>query len=329
MHIQPIDFDRPGELMTGLYDAYLAAHAHEPGPKLSLLRLSVIARLGPPGDRVETWVLTDGGEVAGGYSLALPQHDNRHMGWIFPLVVRPELRGRGLGTQLFEHALGRMRAHGRTLLLTETPTTGVGARFARAHGMTVALQEARRTLDLRTADWDALRGMLPEVPGYTVERFAGPAGPELLADLATVMSGMNDAPRDADVQDMTFSLDRLRLREERVTVGGETCYTMIARRDSDGAPAGYTRIYLAADRSDGWGHQTDTTVLREHRGHRLGLLLKISNLLWLREREPHLERIITWNATSNTHMLAINEAMGFELLDEWDEWRLTVRPLAE
>ncbi|MGW2214365.1 GNAT family N-acetyltransferase [Nonomuraea sp. NPDC001684] len=324
MHIQPIDFDRPGELMTGLHDAYLAAHAHEPGPKLSLTRLSVIALLGPPGDRVESWVLTDGGKVAGGYSLALPQSDNRHMGWLFPLVVRPELRGRGLGSELFEHALGRMRAHGRTLLLTETPTTGVGARFARAHGMTVALQEARRTLDLRTADWAALRGMLPEVPGYRVERFAGPAGPELLADLATLMSGMNDAPRDADVEDMTFNLDRLRLREERVTLGGETCYTVIARRESDGAPAGYTRIYLTADRSDGWGHQADTTVLREHRGHRLGLLLKLSNLLWLREREPHLERIITWNATSNAHMLAINEAMGFELLDEWDEWRLTV-----
>lgn len=65
-------------------------------------------------------------------------------------------------------------------------------------------------------------------------------------------------------------------------------------------------------------------VLREHRGHRLGLLLKLTNLLWLREREPHLERIITWNATSNGPMLAINEAMGFELLDEWNEWRLAL-----
>jgi hypothetical protein len=46
------------------------------------------------------------------------------------------------------------------------------------------------------------------------------------------------------------------------------------------------------------------------------------NLLWLRESEPHLDRVITWNAGTNVHMLAINEAMGFRLLDEWHTWRL-------
>ncbi|MCA2225212.1 hypothetical protein [Nonomuraea aurantiaca] len=66
-------------------------------------------------------------------------------------------------------------------------------------------------------------------------------------------------------------------------------------------------------------------MLREHRGHRLGLLLKIGNLLWLRDREPHIERLITWNAVSNAHMLAINEAMGYELFDEHKEWRLEIQ----
>jgi hypothetical protein len=189
--------------------------------------------------------------------------------------------------------------------------------------MTVSVQEARRTLDLRTADWPALEAMLPEVAGYHLERFVGPADPSLLPDLAALMDGMNDAPRDADIEDMKFDLDRIRAREEDMSLRGCTCYTMIARRVSDGAAAGYTRIYLDAARSDGWAGQADTTVLREHRGHRLGLLLKIANLLWVRDREPGVERIITWNATSNAHMLAINEAMGFELLDEWTEWRLT------
>jgi hypothetical protein len=209
-------------------------------------------------------------------------------------------------------------------MLSETPIAGVGARFARAHGMTVALTEARRTLDLRTADWPALEAMVPEVPGYSLEQWIGPAGPELLPDLAAVTGGMNDAPRDGDLEDMNFSLDRIRSDEQRIPAGGQTCYTTIARRDSDGAPAGYTRLFLAADRSDGWCGQSDTTVLGEHRGHRLGLLLKLRNLLWMREREPHLERIITWNATSNAHMLAINVAMGFELFDEWTQWRLDV-----
>lgn len=54
------------------------------------------------------------------------------------------------------------------------------------------------------------------------------------------------------------------------------------------------------------------------------MVLKVSNLLWFREMEPDVERIITWNATSNAHMLAINEAMGFELIDEWNAWQLDV-----
>ncbi|MFG1702454.1 GNAT family N-acetyltransferase [Nonomuraea sp. M3C6] len=323
MRIQPIELD--SDLVTGLHDAYVAASTDDPGPQLSLARFRRDVCTDTPGERAEAWAAVEDGKVVGGYALSLSQLDNTHMGWIFPLVVRPERRSRGLGSALFEHALDRLRGHGRRLLLTETPATGVGAHFALAHGMTVALKEARRTLDLRKADWEALERLLPKVEGYSLERWIGPAGPDLLPDLTTLMNGMNDAPRDADIEDIQFSLERLRAREEGIPATGSTCYTMIARRDSDGAPAGYTRVYLEADRSDGWGSQADTTVLSEHRGHRLGLLLKLSNLFWLREREPHLEQIITWNATSNTHMLAINEAMGFELFDEWNEWRLPVQ----
>ncbi|GAA3706090.1 GNAT family N-acetyltransferase [Nonomuraea antimicrobica] len=325
MRILPIDLDDPGDLVTGLHDAFVTGSAEDAGPMVSLPWFSYLVTTGGPGERAEAWVATEGGKVMGGYALALSQHDNTHMGWLFPLVVRPERRGRGLGKALFGHAVERLRAHGRTLLLGEALAGSSAARFAAARGMTVALAQARRTLDLRTADWAALERLRPEVDGYHLERWIGPAGPEeLLGDLATLMDGMNDAPRDADIEDMRFSVDRLRAREESLPLTRLTCYTMIARRSSDGAPAGYTRILLDADRSDGWGHQADTAVLREHRGHRLGLLLKVANLLWLREHEPHLERVITWNATSNAHMLAINEAMGFELFDEWSEWRLAL-----
>ncbi|MEV4802183.1 GNAT family N-acetyltransferase [Nonomuraea sp. NPDC049421] len=325
MRIQPIDPEQPGGLIEGLHEAYVTAEAasgDDRGPEPTLAWFSHLIRRGGAGQRYEAWVATDGGKVAGGYGLELYETDNRHIGWLFPLAVRPESQGRGLGTALFAHALDRMRANGRTLLLTETITTGTAARFAAARGMTVAMNEARRTLDLRAADWDALRRMRPEVPGYHLEQWIGPAGPELLPDLAVLMDGMNDAPRDPGVEDQVHSVERLRQREESIPLTARTSYTTIARRTSDGAPAGYTRILLDTARDNGWGHQTDTTVLREHRGHRLGLLLKVANLLWLREHEPHLDRIITWNAVSNAHMLAINEAMGFELFDEWHEWRL-------
>ncbi|MGW0806718.1 GNAT family N-acetyltransferase [Nonomuraea sp. NPDC002799] len=323
MPIQPIDLDEPGDLITDLYDAYVRSYAaDDPGPPIPPARFRRDICRDRPGARAEVWAMVEDGQVAGGYGLSLSTLDNTHMGWLFPLAVRPLSSGRGLGSALFEHALERMRAHGRTLLLTETPATGNGARFARARGMTVSIEEARSTLDLRTADWAALERLLPQAGGYSLERWIGPAGAESLPDLAVLMNGMNDAPRGENIEDMAFSVEHLREREETMPEGGQTAYTVIARRDSDGAPAGYTRIYLAADRSSGWARQADTVVLKEHRGHRLGLLLKLSNLLWLREREPHIERILTWNATSNGHMLAINAAMGFESFDVWNQWGL-------
>jgi hypothetical protein len=62
------------------------------------------------------------------------------------------------------------------------------------------------------------------------------------------------------------------------------------------------------------GHQHDTSVVREHRGHRLGLLLKAGMLLWLADAEPQLETVDTWNAESNDHMISVNEALGYRIL---------------
>ncbi|MGW2142990.1 N-acetyltransferase family protein [Nonomuraea bangladeshensis] len=322
MTVQRVDLGRDEGMVAGLYDAYVAASADDPGPLPTLPRFRLNFGADRPGQGVEMWVAVESGNVAGGYSLGLPRLDNTHTASVFPLVVRPERRGRGLGAALFEHAVGRARAHGRRLLLTETPATGAGARFARAHGMTPSVTEARRTLDLRAADPAALRALTPAVEGYTLQQWVGPAGPELLDDLATLFDGMNDAPRDAGVEASRYDAERVGERERSIAEAGQTCYTTIARRDGDGAPAAFTRIVLKADRSDGWASQVDTVVLRPHRGRRLGLLVKLANLLWLRESEPHLDRVITWNAGTNVHMLAINEAMGFRLLDEWHTWRL-------
>ena len=60
--------------------------------------------------------------------------------------------------------------------------------------------------------------------------------------------------------------------------------------------------------------QHDTTVAPAHRGHRLGLVLKGEMVRWLRDVEPQVEEISTWNAESNAHMIAVNEQLGYEVL---------------
>jgi hypothetical protein len=69
---------------------------------------------------------------------------------------------------------------------------------------------------------------------------------------------------------------------------------------------------MAVDPEDpGWGHQVITAVTREHRGHRLGLLLKLAMLELLTTAEPQLERMETMNAAGNKHMIAVNDALGY------------------
>lgn len=57
--------------------------------------------------------------------------------------------------------------------------------------------------------------------------------------------------------------------------------------------------------------QKDTSVTRAHRGRGLGLAMKPAMLELLAAENPVLERIHTGTSTQNTHMIAIDHALGF------------------
>ena len=66
-------------------------------------------------------------------------------------------------------------------------------------------------------------------------------------------------------------------------------------------------------------------MLAPHRGHRLGMRMKLANLVALDDADPTRERIYTWNADENEHMLAINVALGFRPFALESTWQ---RPAA-
>jgi hypothetical protein len=70
------------------------------------------------------------------------------------------------------------------------------------------------------------------------------------------------------------------------------------------------------------GYQWDTIVSREHRGHRLGLLVKLANLRLLREVSPKTRYLNTWNADDNAPMVAVNDALGYRPVEVTQEWQL-------
>ncbi|WP_158088680.1 GNAT family N-acetyltransferase [Thermoactinospora rubra] len=303
--------------------AYRAALADSPVPPLGLRRFTVAVTTGWAGNRVETWAALREGAVVGGITLVLPTADNTRLGFLSSAFVLPRARRQGIGTALVGLARKRCREEGREALVGGSRAEGPGPAFARAMGARPAMADSLRLLTLPVRDASALRAeAVRHSAGYALEQWTGPTPERLLPDLATLVNGMNDAPvGETGMEDMVWDAERVRRYEEAVVRGGQTAFTTVARHVATGAPAAYTRLLVEED-ADGWADQEDTVVLRPHRGHRLGLLVKLANLGLLRRERPDVTRILTGNADSNTHMVAINEALGFQVLDRRMEWRL-------
>ena len=43
--------------------------------------------------------------------------------------------------------------------------------------------------------------------------------------------------------------------------------------------------------------------------------------IWMREAEPQLETIDTWNAESNDHMIGVDELLGYRVLGREHEYQ--------
>ncbi len=102
--------------------------------------------------------------------------------------------------------------------------------------------------------------------------------------------------------------------------GGFRRFTTAAQHVPSGRLVAFTDLYVRPGRSS-VARQDDTLVVREHRGHSLGMLVKGELLLALHRDLPDITTIETFNAEENRNMLAINEAMGFTPVLYAGEWQ--------
>ncbi len=192
-----------------------------------------------------------------------------------------------------------------------------GASRAR-HGLALKQYEVNRRQFLADLDWARLDRLYaeaaPHAAAYELVRSPRRTPDDELPAVAAMVSAINDAPLDElDVEDEVFTPERVRAYEHANAAREIHLHRLVARHRETGELAGHTVVGVDGERPE-IAEQHDTSVVRAHRGHRLGLLLKIEMLRWLREAQPQIATIDTWNAESNDHMIGVNEAVGYRVM---------------
>ncbi len=259
----------------------------------------------------------DAGRPVAVLAVDLPTYDNTHLVW-FDVTVAPEFRRRGIGSDLLGRGFEMARDAGRRSAGIDGWDLPAALAFAAKHGFEQKSAEVQRRQVLADLDWPKLDLLYDDAraaaEGYELIRLRDAVPDDLIDAVVTMTSAINDAPTDdLDIEDEVFSAERVRAFETAMFAWDRTLYRVVARDTESSELGGHSLVGVEHERPHvGW--QLDTAVVRAHRGHRLGLLVKIELLRWLREAEPQLATLDTWNAESNKHMIAVNDSMGYRIV---------------
>lgn len=157
---------------------------------------------------------------------------------------------------------------------------------------------------------ERLDELTPAATGYELRDWTGAVPEELVGEWAELVASLEtEAPTgDLAIEEFTADVEEVRSGEREAREQGRSSVSAVAVRP-DGGLAAYSQIYVSAEGAT--AYQWGTLVRREDRGHRLGMAVKVAKLRRLQREFPHVRAVATFNAASNTHMIAVNEALGF------------------
>ncbi len=306
--------------LRAFWEVEQAAQRHD--RELAVLRtwdrLHTLAQGGNP-YYVRTFLAArEGDRVVGAAEAVRGLQDNLHLADL-EVNVLPERRREGIGRALYDEAMGRLHADGRTSVCGEVYVPngeGPGTPaydFAAGLGFEVVHREDHLMLDLPvSADAiEALRSRArADAAAYEILTWQNRCPDEHVEAFAAMRTRMqNDVPTgEIDADPIVIDVERLRTGEQRIAKSFHSI-TAAARRRHDGELGGYSLLYLphGAD----YINQDDTLVMPEHRGHRLGSLLKCATLEIAQRQHPERVAIHTDTAVDNHAMQATNRHFGY------------------
>lgn len=272
------------------------------------------------------------GEIVGRGIFESLVDDDADVAWL-NVEVLPAFRGRGIGRALADGIEEITRGEGRTKAICYlgvrdaegerlpsptgfggVPADDVGVRFLLGRGYRLEQVERASRLALPVSDLDERLAEAERAsgPDYRAVFWFGATPPEWREDLALMGTRMStDAPSAGlEEPEDVWTVERIIAADERDAASPRTRCVAAALHVPSGRLAGFTTLSVPLQRHRSVA-QYATLVLREHRGHRLGMLLKLANLAHLERVAPGHPSVTTFNAEENRYMLDVNEAMGF------------------
>lgn len=274
-------------------------------------------------------------EVVAMATLMMPQSDNRHLVEI-ELDVVPQHRRRGIGSALLAEAEKLATDNGRTVHLVYIVDQYLngphrpdgGQRFAERFGYVKSQYEVHSRADLTSITDTQLEELSQEAwtkaDGYEVVQWNQHAPAEIVDDVAYLEGRMvDDSPMgEVDMESENVDAARMRDRERNLADRGSFAFNTAVRHIASGRVVGYTSMSInAGDEENLW--QGTTLVDPQHRGHRLGLILKIENHRQAKRMRPLGRYVHTWNAEDNDFMIRINKALDYRVVDCWIAYQRT------
>ncbi len=335
-HVDPADDDA-----LAAWAGVLRASDEDLWPDLSGYQLADIRAFARFKGTSRRWELLAAGEPGGptlGVGLVeLSNRDNLHAAEI-TLAVHPRHRRRGAGTAIVERMGEVALADGRRSLNTivdvpvalaaDHPSVHFAPRNAFEPTMPGHSRQLRLPLD--SALHQELRTVVAgarDAAAYRLLTFETPWPRQYLEDHGTLLRVMSTDEPAGDGEHEAEVWDEERIREGDVlsAARGVRKLAAVAQHIESGRLVAFSEIMIADDvPQQAW--QLITVVDPAHRGHRLGLAIKLANLDLLAERAPKVEFIMTGNAAVNAPMIAVNDMMGFEVVGHGMFWQKHLSP---
>ncbi|MFF0293233.1 GNAT family N-acetyltransferase [Kitasatospora sp. NPDC004614] len=331
LDIQALDPNHATEQQLADYHAMRAAAVAVDFPEdPPLTYAAAIGRLRTPpveDGPCRFWAGDLDGRLAGSVRVSLPESSNTGIAQV-EVHVHPALRRRGVGTALLRAAMPAVLESRRATVLGQPmKPDSAGAPWAAGLGFEVTHSMVMQVLRLATTP-----AQLWEVPvptGYRLAQWTGTTPEPLIDSYAVARQAIEDAPTgESSYRATRWTPARIRETDRELADAGAEQRVVIAIDDTTDQVAGVHVVHNYPHRRE-IGYIHDTSVLAAHRGHRLGAAMKAAMARRLADERPDLDIVCTTTATTNTHMIGINHALGYHTARTMNWVETTTANLAE